>query len=144
MTPFPLSSTDYSQFMDEAGPALGGLPTWGGIVEWRRRYVLAFYDAVGQWHLTDISDGVPTAHGIVPVSALLSNVPRVETPAWQVFLYSLPGNLLQVAEERAAQIATAGANVVDAAIKPLLGDLMPLAVVAVAVLAFMYLPRSKG
>jgi hypothetical protein len=144
MNPFPLSASDYSQFMNEAGPALSGLPSWGGIIEWHNRYVLAFYDAVGNWRLTDISGGVPTSRGTVPISALLSDIPRTETPAWEVFLYTLPGNFLDVATERAGQIAAAGGSVVDAAIKPLLPDLMPLAVIAVAVLAFMYLPRAKS
>ena len=147
MNPFPLSSSDYSAFMNEVGPSLNALPSWGGIIQWHTRYVLAFNDANGNWRLTDISGGVPADSapgGVVPIAALLHDIPRVETPAWEVFLYTLPGNILQVATERAQQLASAAANVADAAIKPLIPDLMPLAIAALAILAFMYLPKSRS
>jgi len=150
MNPFALSSGDYSAFMNDIGSSLYQLPSWGGIVQWRARYVLAFAKVDGTWALTDISGGIPAASapgGVVPVEALLHDVPRVETPAWQVFFYSLPGNIYDVATERAAQLAAAAertGEVIGNVGGSILGPLIPVAVIAAVVLAVMYLPRSRS
>lgn len=155
MNPFPLSSSDYSDFMNEIGPGLSNLPSWGGVIQWRRRYILAFLDAVGNWRLTDITGGIPVNGEMLPASVLVQDLPTTELGPVGAFLYSLPGNLYAVAVERLQQLKAAGVAVGQAVgetagdiIAPLATSLTPalgpLALIAVAVLAFMYLPKSSA
>jgi hypothetical protein len=153
--PFPLSGDDYNAFMYDLGNTLQWLPSWGGIYQWRNRYILAYVKPDYSAALTDISGGIPDSSvrgGYIPASILVASVPRTETTALEAFFYSLPSNFYAVAKERMAQLSdiaieaaqTAG-NVAAGALNPLGADVLwPIAIGLGAVLVFMYWPKSRA
>jgi hypothetical protein len=152
--PFPLSTSEFNQFVYDLGNTLQWLPSWGGIYQWHNRYILAYVKPDYSVALTDISGGIPSTRvpgGMIPVSVLLENVPRVETTALEAFFYSLPSNFMAIAAERMNQIGDIAVDVVETAgeaagagLRPLMPALLPLAVIAGAAFLFMYAPRRKG
>lgn len=145
-----LSNPEYAAFLQEVDLNTMGLPQWGGIVEWGGQFVMVYHAPAGDWQLTDVTDGIPSGAGVVPIRDVVSTVPRNATSSWNVFWYSLPQNFLDVAGERAKQIGDATVYVAQtvgtaagAITGPLLGNLtIPLIALGIAAL-FLYGPSLK-
>ena len=87
MNPRPLSNMEYVSFMDSVDPDSLSIPQWGSIVGWDGRYVLAFKRPDGQWALTDVTGGIPWRDQMIPIAAVLAEMPvHYEGPT---ALYSL-------------------------------------------------------
>ena len=145
MTPFALSPSDANAFLNEVDThgQLGRLPDWGGIVQWRGRFVLVFKKVDGSYALSDITGGIPDSSvpgGMIPVEALVANTPTTQIGQVEAFLYSLPSNFMDIAKERAIQIAQGAADIAE----PLLPAFGIVAVLAIATLIFIYAPRPRS
>lgn len=139
MIPFPLSEADRQQFIPDVGISyLWALPSWGGIAQWHGRYILVYLRPDGVYALTDISGGIPDSGapgGVIPVEAIIHNMPTTQTSSVGVFLYSLPANFIESAKE-----FLRGAHDV---IAPVIPDLSLIALLGIIGLIVIYAPRPS-
>jgi hypothetical protein len=151
--PRPLSNIEYATFLSDVQPDSLGLPDWGGIAQWGGEYVLMFKMPSGEWALSDISDGIPSAAGTIMPADYLRNVPVYQPSGLEVFIYSLPQNFMASALQTTAAagalasgVVTWTAEQVANAIKPILAagiPIGPIAVAALVLLALIYLPKPR-
>lgn len=139
--PRRLSNIEWATFLKDIDGALIGLPPWGGIVHWNGIDVLVFIGANGEVNTTDVTDLGP---------AWESQVNQTSQPTEaEVFLYSLPENVVQVMAEdakAAGQVLITTVQIVGQAIgaglgaatKPLFENLGPVLIVVGLVLAYAY------
>ncbi len=144
MSPFPLSASDYSQFMNEVVFPWTGIPSWGAIIQWRGRYVLVFVGADDVVHLTDISGGIPDSGvpgGVVPISSIIATSTRQDSLPGPVmaFIYAIPSNFMAVAKEDAIAVGGAiGSGIVDS-----FPVTLPILAVGLIVVLFFYGPKIR-
>lgn len=137
MNPFPLSSSDADQLIGEIGAStLYSFPPWGGIVQWRGRYVLIFQKVDNSFAFSDITGGVPYGSTMIPASALVASTPKTYVSPMITFWSSLPENFMQVAKEKLG-------GVIDA-VTPSLPTTAVLFGVGLVVLLLFYGPKRRA
>lgn len=131
--PRMLSNIEWATFQQDVDIPSLDLPPWGGIVTWGGMDVLVFVKATGEVGLTDVSD----------LSAQWKQqFPATYEPAYDVFVYSLPENVVASAAQAAAAAgailqatATQIGKTAGAALAPVASSLsVPLIVIGLVAL----------
>jgi hypothetical protein len=155
--PRALSNIEYVTFLDEVKPDTLGLPAWGGITQWGGEYVLMFQMPTGEWALSDVTDGIPYGGTVIPINTYIANVTKYISPSgwsvWDVGAESMQTALQAVAsigqlasqatQFSVQQVADALQKVLSGASKGLGSSILPLAVIAIAIV-FLYVNPKKA
>lgn len=135
-----LSNMEWATFLHEVDIAALKLPPWGGIVEWNSMLVLVYIGPSGEVFLTDLTGN----------QQFVANFQRNWDATSSVFWYHIPRETMAAIVEgsKGALVATqaivktvgdAAGSLTSPLLVPLLKELRVPIVIALVILAFIYL-----